>query len=69
MRPMMSTMPGGPGSIMVAGGAASMMMPSTNPMMGANLQQQPQPQQQQQQSQAVQQPQNNQVQLDPFGAL
>ncbi|XP_071874004.1 phosphatidylinositol-binding clathrin assembly protein lap isoform X22 [Bombus fervidus] len=69
MRPMMSTMPGGPGGIMVSGGAASMMMPSTNPMMGANLQQQPQPQQQQQQSQAVQQPQNNQVQLDPFGAL
>ncbi|XP_012175046.1 phosphatidylinositol-binding clathrin assembly protein LAP isoform X14 [Bombus affinis] len=69
MRPMMSTMPGGPGGMMVAGGAASMMMPSTNPMMGANLQQQPQPQQQQQQSQAVQQPQNNQVQLDPFGAL
>ncbi|XP_060830304.1 phosphatidylinositol-binding clathrin assembly protein LAP isoform X15 [Bombus pascuorum] len=69
MRPMMSTMPGGPGGMMVSGGAASMMMPSTNPMMGANLQQQPQPQQQQQQSQAVQQPQNNQVQLDPFGAL
>ncbi|XP_050493139.1 phosphatidylinositol-binding clathrin assembly protein LAP isoform X22 [Bombus huntii] len=69
MRPMMSTMPGGPGGMMVAGGTASMMMPSTNPMMSANLQQQPQPQQQQQQSQAVQQPQNNQVQLDPFGAL
>ncbi|XP_017763652.1 PREDICTED: phosphatidylinositol-binding clathrin assembly protein LAP isoform X9 [Eufriesea mexicana] len=66
MRPMMSTMPGGPGGMMVTGGAAPMMMPNTNPMMGANLQQQPQPQQQ---PQAVTQPQNNQVQLDPFGAL
>lgn len=67
MRPMMSTMPGGPGGMMVTGGAAPMMMPNTNPMMGANLQQQPQPQQQPQA--AVTQPQNNQVQLDPFGAL
>ncbi|XP_017791287.1 PREDICTED: phosphatidylinositol-binding clathrin assembly protein LAP isoform X9 [Habropoda laboriosa] len=73
MRPMMSTMPsgpggpGGPGGMMVTGGAAPMMMPNTNPMMGANLQQQTQ--QQQQQPQAAVQPQNNQVQLDPFGAL
>ncbi|XP_076683645.1 phosphatidylinositol-binding clathrin assembly protein lap isoform X4 [Andrena cerasifolii] len=73
MRPMMSTMPGGPGGMMVAGGAAPMMMPGTNPMMGANMQQQQQPQQQQQQQQqqpqAAAQPQNNAVQLDPFGAL
>ncbi|XP_076651953.1 phosphatidylinositol-binding clathrin assembly protein lap isoform X15 [Halictus rubicundus] len=75
MRPMMNAMPGGgPGGMMVAGGAAPMMMPNANPMMGANLQQQPQqqqqPQPQQQQPQtAAQPPQNNAVQLDPFGAL
>ncbi|XP_076168128.1 phosphatidylinositol-binding clathrin assembly protein lap isoform X22 [Ptiloglossa arizonensis] len=72
MRPMMSTMPGGPGGMMVTGGAAPMMMPNANPMMGANLQQQQQPQQQQQQQQqpqAAAQQQNNAVQLDPFGAL
>lgn len=78
MRPMMSTMPGGPGGMMVAGGAAApMMMPNANPMMGTtNLQQQqqqqPPPQQQQQQQPpqaAAAQPRNNQVQLDPFGAL
>nr|XP_012144797.1 PREDICTED: phosphatidylinositol-binding clathrin assembly protein LAP isoform X6 [Megachile rotundata] len=68
MRPMMSTMAGGPGGMMVAGGAAPVMMPNANPMMGANLQQQQQPQQHQQ-PQAATQPQNNQVQLDPFGAL
>lgn len=71
MRPMMNAMPGGgPGGMMVAGGAAPMMMPNANPMMGANLQQQPQQQPQQQQPQtAAQPPQNNAVQLDPFGAL
>nr|XP_031846575.1 phosphatidylinositol-binding clathrin assembly protein isoform X5 [Nomia melanderi] len=72
MRPMMNAMPGGPGGMMVAGGAAPMMMPNANPMMGANLQQQQQQlqqQQQQQQPQSAAQPQNNAVQLDPFGAL
>ncbi|XP_054016040.1 phosphatidylinositol-binding clathrin assembly protein LAP isoform X4 [Hylaeus anthracinus] len=70
MRPMMSTMPGGPGGMMVAGGAAPMMMANANPMMGANIQQQqPQQQPQQQHPQAAAQPQNNAVQLDPFGAL
>ncbi|XP_076300449.1 phosphatidylinositol-binding clathrin assembly protein lap isoform X24 [Lasioglossum baleicum] len=69
MRPMMNAMPGGgPGGMMVAGGAAPMMMPNANPMMGANLQQQPQQQPQQPQP-AAQPPQNNAVQLDPFGAL
>lgn len=66
VRPMMSTMPGGPGGMMVSGGAAPMMMAAANPMMGANPQQQ---QPQQQQPQAAVQPQNNAVQLDPFGAL
>nr|XP_033337790.1 phosphatidylinositol-binding clathrin assembly protein LAP isoform X19 [Megalopta genalis] len=67
-RPAMPVMPGSPGGIMVAGGAAPMMMPNANPMMGANLQQQPQLQQQQPQT-AAQPPQNNAVQLDPFGGL
>ncbi|XP_078042345.1 phosphatidylinositol-binding clathrin assembly protein lap isoform X21 [Augochlora pura] len=66
MRPMMNAMPGSPGGMMVAGGAAPMMMSNANPMMGANLQQQPQ---QQQPQTAAQPPQNNAVQLDPFGAL
>lgn len=66
MRPMMPG--GGPGGMMVAGGAAPMMMPNANTMMGANLQQQPQQQPQQPQP-AAQPPQNNAVQLDPFGAL
>ncbi|XP_043484210.1 phosphatidylinositol-binding clathrin assembly protein LAP isoform X9 [Leptopilina heterotoma] len=64
MRPMMGAMPGAPAAgsgMMVAGGAAPMMM-GANPVMGAPLQQQtPQP--------ATAQPQNNAVQLDPFGAL
>ncbi|XP_006563895.1 phosphatidylinositol-binding clathrin assembly protein LAP isoform X15 [Apis mellifera] len=65
IRPMMSTISGGPGNMMVTGGAAPMMMSSSNSMMGTNLQQQPQ----QQPQQNIAQPQNNQVQLDPFGAL
>ncbi|XP_076232293.1 phosphatidylinositol-binding clathrin assembly protein lap isoform X17 [Calliopsis andreniformis] len=82
VRPMMNTMPGvgmtaaggASAPMMVVGGSVPMMMPGTNPMMGANLpqqqqqQQQPQPQQQQQPQAAIQ-PQNNAVQLDPFGAL
>ncbi|XP_015585687.1 phosphatidylinositol-binding clathrin assembly protein LAP isoform X13 [Cephus cinctus] len=65
MRPMMGAMPGAPtagaGGMMVAGGAAPIIMSSANPMMGAPLQQQhPQP---------TAQPQSNAVQLDPFGAL
>ncbi|XP_051162116.1 phosphatidylinositol-binding clathrin assembly protein LAP isoform X4 [Leptopilina boulardi] len=63
MRPMMGAIPGAPAAgsgMMVAGGAAPMMM-GANPAMGAPLQQQtPQP---------TAQPQNNAVQLDPFGAL
>ncbi|XP_066582305.1 phosphatidylinositol-binding clathrin assembly protein unc-11 isoform X1 [Prorops nasuta] len=65
MRPMMGAMPGAPapvGGMMVAGGAAPMMMASPNPMMGANLQQQPS-------QTTTTQPQGNAVQLDPFGAL
>ncbi|XP_015433544.1 PREDICTED: phosphatidylinositol-binding clathrin assembly protein LAP isoform X4 [Dufourea novaeangliae] len=69
MRPMMNAIPAGPGGMMVAGGAAPMMMPNANLMMGGNLQQQQQQQPQQQQPQAAAQPQNNAVQLDPFGAL
>ncbi|XP_061934274.1 phosphatidylinositol-binding clathrin assembly protein LAP isoform X22 [Apis cerana] len=65
IRPMMSTISGGPGNMMVTGGAAPMMMSSSNSMMSTNLQQQPQ----QQPQQNIAQPQNNQVQLDPFGAL
>ncbi|XP_043797060.1 phosphatidylinositol-binding clathrin assembly protein LAP isoform X14 [Apis laboriosa] len=65
IRPMMSTISGGPSNMMVTGGAAPMMMSSSNSMMGTNLQQQPQ----QQPQQNVAQSQNNQVQLDPFGAL
>ncbi|XP_006607495.1 phosphatidylinositol-binding clathrin assembly protein LAP isoform X1 [Apis dorsata] len=65
IRPMMSTISGGPGNMMVTGGAAPMMMSNSNSMMGTNLQQQPQ----QQPQQNVAQSQNNQVQLDPFGAL
>lgn len=65
IRPMMSTISGGPGNMMVTGGTAPMMMSSSNSMMGTNLQHQPQ----QQPQQNVAQPQNNQVQLDPFGAL
>ena len=64
MRPMMGGMPGAPTSgsgMMVAGGAAPMMM-GANPVMGAPLQQQ-------QPLQSAAQPQNNAVQLDPFGAL
>ncbi|XP_011299852.1 phosphatidylinositol-binding clathrin assembly protein LAP isoform X5 [Fopius arisanus] len=62
MRPMMGGIPGAPaapGGMMVAGGNAPMMMPGSNPMMGAPIQQQP-PQNQ---------PPGNAVQLDPFGAL
>lgn len=65
IRPMMSTISGGPGNMMVTGGTTPMMMSSSNSMMGTNLQHQPQ----QQPQQNVAQPQNNQVQLDPFGAL
>ncbi|XP_015122650.1 phosphatidylinositol-binding clathrin assembly protein LAP isoform X15 [Diachasma alloeum] len=63
MRPMMGGIPGAPaapGGMMVASGNAPMMMPGSNPMMGATIQQQP-PQ--------SNQPQGNAVQLDPFGAL
>lgn len=61
MRPMMGAPAPGSG-MMIAGGAAPVVMSGANPMMGGTPMQQQQPQ-------PPAQPQGNAVQLDPFGAL